>query len=238
MAANAVTAGGSASALPATYADAASADVRLEKLTKRFDEVVAVDAIDLAIPRGSFFALLGPSGCGKTTTLRAIAGLERPVSGEILIGGTPVFSSSPKVNVPAERRELSMVFQSYAIWPHMTVFDNVAYGLRVRKRPDAEVTARVQEALDLVLGQTDLAGGLPVASLSCTVGLEIYLWHDVIRRANASLGPHQQTCCQDLIISVKYKLAVLHKLLQQVQIEIGKLHSNYIWQVADVDQLL
>jgi ABC-type Fe3+/spermidine/putrescine transport system ATPase subunit len=94
--------------------------------------------------------LLGPSGCGKTTTLRAIAGLERPSEGEIRIGGTPVFSSSPGVNVPAERRGLSMVFQSYAIWPHMTVFDNVAYGLRVRRRPEGEVASRVREALDLV----------------------------------------------------------------------------------------
>jgi len=94
--------------------------------------------------------LLGPSGCGKTTTLRAIAGLERPTSGEIRIGGRPVFSSSPRVNVPAERRGLSMVFQSYAIWPHMSVFDNVAYGLRVRKRPEPEVAARVRDALDLV----------------------------------------------------------------------------------------
>ncbi|TME89986.1 MAG: ABC transporter ATP-binding protein, partial [Chloroflexi bacterium] len=89
-------------------------------------------------------------GCGKTTTLRAIAGLEKPTSGEIRIGGAPVFSSSPSVNIAAERRGLSMVFQSYAIWPHMSVFDNVAYGLRVRKRPEAEVTARVREALELV----------------------------------------------------------------------------------------
>src|SRR5207245_6369910 len=99
---------------------------------------------------GGHLTRLGPSGCGKTTTLRAIAGLEKPTSGEIRIGGAPVFSSSPSVNIPAERRGLSMVFQSYAIWPHMSVFDNVAYGLRVRKRPEAEVTARVREALELV----------------------------------------------------------------------------------------
>ncbi len=126
----------------------ASIDVR--DLVVRYGTVEAVRGVTFTVAAGEHLTLLGPSGCGKTTTLRAIAGLERPVSGEILIGGTPVFSSSPKVNVPAERRELSMVFQSYAIWPHMTVFDNVAYGLRVRKRPAEEVTARVREALELV----------------------------------------------------------------------------------------
>ena len=89
--------------------------------------------VTFTVGAGEHLTLLGPSGCGKTTTLRAIAGLERPTSGEIRIGGSPVFSSSPSVNVPAERRGLSMVFQSYAIWPHMSVFDNVAYGLRVRE---------------------------------------------------------------------------------------------------------
>jgi len=126
----------------------ASIDVR--DLVVRYGAIVAVRGVTFTVAAGEHLTLLGPSGCGKTTTLRAIAGLERPTSGEIRISGSPVFSSSPNVNIPAERRGLSMVFQSYAIWPHMTVFDNVAYGLRVRKRPAAEVTARVQEALDLV----------------------------------------------------------------------------------------
>ena len=126
------------------------ASIEVRDLVVRYGSVVAVRGVTFTVGAGEHLTLLGPSGCGKTTTLRAIAGLERPASGEILIGGSPVFSSSPNVNVPAERRELSMVFQSYAIWPHMTVFDNVAYGLRVRRRPDAEVTARVREALDLV----------------------------------------------------------------------------------------
>ncbi|MGC2436598.1 MAG: ATP-binding cassette domain-containing protein, partial [Pseudolabrys sp.] len=89
---------------------------------------------------GEQLTLLGPSGCGKTTTLRAVAGLEQPTVGEISIDGVPVFSSAHKINIPAEKRGLSMVFQSYAIWPHMTVFDNVAYGLRVRKTSAAEIT--------------------------------------------------------------------------------------------------
>jgi ABC-type Fe3+/spermidine/putrescine transport system ATPase subunit len=126
------------------------ASIEVRDLVVRYGEVAAVRGVSFDVGAGEHLTLLGPSGCGKTTTLRAIAGLERPQSGEIRIGGRPVFSSSARVNVPAEARGLSMVFQSYAIWPHMSVFDNVAYGLRVRRRPAAEVTARVREALDLV----------------------------------------------------------------------------------------
>jgi ABC-type Fe3+/spermidine/putrescine transport system ATPase subunit len=128
----------------------ARASIEVRDLVVRYGGVVAVRGVTFTVGAGEHLTLLGPSGCGKTTTLRAIAGLEKPASGEIRIGGAAVFSSSPAINVPAERRGLSMVFQSYAIWPHMSVFDNVAYGLRVRKRPEAEVTARVREALDLV----------------------------------------------------------------------------------------
>ena len=126
------------------------ASIEVRELVVRYGAVTAVRGVTFTVDAGEHLTLLGPSGCGKTTTLRAIAGLERPTSGEIRIGGQAVFSSSPGVNVPAERRGLSMVFQSYAIWPHMSVFDNVAYGLRVRKRPEAEIKARVREALDLV----------------------------------------------------------------------------------------
>jgi ABC-type Fe3+/spermidine/putrescine transport system ATPase subunit len=94
--------------------------------------------------------LLGPSGCGKTTTLRAVAGLETPSSGSIRLNGNTVYSAAERRNVPAEKRGVSMVFQSYAIWPHMTVFDNVAYGLRVRKLPQGEVRANVRRVLELV----------------------------------------------------------------------------------------
>jgi ABC-type Fe3+/spermidine/putrescine transport system ATPase subunit len=126
------------------------ASIEVRDLVVRYGNVVAVRGVTFTVGAGEHLTLLGPSGCGKTTTLRAIAGLERPTSGEIRIGGSAVFSSSPSVNIPAERRGLSMVFQSYAIWPHMSVLDNVAYGLRVRKRPEAEVARRVREALDLV----------------------------------------------------------------------------------------
>jgi ABC-type Fe3+/spermidine/putrescine transport system ATPase subunit len=126
------------------------ASIEVRDLVVRYGNVVAVRGVTFTVGAGEHLTLLGPSGCGKTTTLRAIAGLERPTSGEIRIGDSAVFSSSPSVNIPAERRGLSMVFQSYAIWPHMSVFDNVAYGLRVRKRPESEVATRVREALDLV----------------------------------------------------------------------------------------
>ena len=129
----------------------ARASIEVRDLVVRYGSVVAVRGVTFTVAAGEHLTLLGPSGCGKTTTLRAIAGLEKPTAGEIRIGGAPVFSSSsPAVNIPAERRGLSMVFQSYAIWPHMSVFDNVAYGLRVRKLPASEVTAKVREALELV----------------------------------------------------------------------------------------
>src|SRR5215470_1096627 len=129
-------------------ADAAAIEVR--DLVVRYGRVTAVAGVTFAVGAGEHVTLLGPSGCGKTTTLRAIAGLEHPAAGEIRIGGAAVYDGRTRVNVPPERRGLSMVFQSYAIWPHMTVFDNVAYGLRVRRLPAAEVAERVRWALELV----------------------------------------------------------------------------------------
>jgi ABC-type Fe3+/spermidine/putrescine transport system ATPase subunit len=124
--------------------------IEVRDLVVRYADVAAVDGVSFSVSRGEHVTLLGPSGCGKTTTLRAIAGLETPSSGSIRIGGQTVFSAAERRNVPAEKRGISMVFQSYAVWPHMTVFDNVAYGLRVRKLPRAEVSAQVERALDLV----------------------------------------------------------------------------------------
>jgi iron(III) transport system ATP-binding protein len=115
-----------------------------------YGAVVAVKGVNFSVPRGEHLTLLGPSGCGKTTTLRAIAGLEQPRAGEIRIGGQVMYSSAAHLNVPAEKRGVSMVFQSYAIWPHMTVFDNVAYGLRVRRASKKDIADKVRWALDLV----------------------------------------------------------------------------------------
>jgi spermidine/putrescine transport system ATP-binding protein len=143
---------------PTEKAGTAVADVRLEKLTKRFDDVVAVDAIDLEIPRGSFFALLGPSGCGKTTTLRMIGGFEEPTSGSIMLGDRDV---SP---LPPHKRDVNTVFQSYALFPHLTIFENVAFGLRRRRIRGDELRRRANEMLELVgLGHV---GGRKPAQLS------------------------------------------------------------------------
>ena len=107
------------------------AQVKLKGLTRRFGSAVAVDGVSLTIPHGQLVSLLGPSGCGKTTTLRLIAGFLEPSAGEIVVGGRVV--SSPARTEPPERRNMSMIFQSYALWPHMTAAENVAYGLNIRK---------------------------------------------------------------------------------------------------------
>src|SRR5690606_3366492 len=117
-------------------------------------EMVAVDDLDLTLERGEFVCLLGPSGCGKTTTLRSIAGLETPTSGTIEISGQVVYSSETQTYAPPERRGLGMVFQSYAVWPHMTVAQNVAFPLRhgtgkaSRQRKD-EIGERVMRMLEI-----------------------------------------------------------------------------------------
>jgi spermidine/putrescine transport system ATP-binding protein len=122
----------------------ARGEIELSKLTKQFVEVTAVDGIDLHIPGGEFFSLLGPSGCGKTTTLRMIAGFEQPTSGEILLDGTDV------AYTPPHQRNVNTVFQNYALFPHLNVYDNIAYGLKRAKRPKAEIRERVGRALELV----------------------------------------------------------------------------------------
>src|SRR5215213_5449326 len=140
--------------------------IEVEKLEIFYGDVPAVRGVSFSVEPGEQLTLLGPSGCGKTTTLRAIAGLEQPSAGEIRIGGAPVYSSARRINIPAEKRGLSMVFQSYAIWPHMTVFENVAYGLRVRRESSAAIAEKVERALDMVQmrafaqrGASQLSGG-------------------------------------------------------------------------------
>jgi len=131
-------------------ASVAEPHIEVEDLVVHYGDVMAVKGVSFSVRRGEHLTLLGPSGCGKTTTLRAIAGLEQPSAGVIRIGGEIVYASSPRIQVPTEKRGVSMVFQSYAIWPHMTVFDNVAYGLRVRRIGKREMAEKVRWALDLV----------------------------------------------------------------------------------------
>jgi iron(III) transport system ATP-binding protein len=124
--------------------------VTLSGVGRQFGALKAVDSVDLAVEHGEFVTLLGPSGCGKTTTLRMVAGLEQNDSGAITIGGRVVSDAAANLFVPPDQRKLGMVFQSYAIWPHMTVFDNVAYPLSVRHVAKAEIRAKVTAALKLV----------------------------------------------------------------------------------------
>src|ERR1700730_8819582 len=119
-----------------------AADVRLERVEKSFDgKTRVVDRVDLVVHPGEFFALLGPSGCGKTTTLRMIAGFEIPDGGHIRVGGEDV------TDMPVHRRDMGMIFQSYALFPHRTVAENVAFGLRMREVPRPEIGARVKPGL-------------------------------------------------------------------------------------------
>ncbi len=129
---------------PTTITQLQTSPLRLENVTKHFGAVVAVDHVSLDIPRGAFTTLLGPSGCGKTTLLRIIAGFYEPDEGHIFLDDKCIDQ------VPTHLRGTAMVFQDYALWPHMTVFDNIAYGLRMNKTPHNEIDQRVREVMQLV----------------------------------------------------------------------------------------
>jgi len=140
--------------------------LEFREVFKRFGTVGAVDRVSFSIQSGEIFTLLGPSGCGKTTTLRLIAGLEEPDDGEILVNNTTVAAPRRNIWVAPDKRELGMVFQSYAIWPHLTVFENVAFPLRVRRESSDVIRQRVNQVLENVglaglaeRGATQLSGG-------------------------------------------------------------------------------
>ncbi|HEY7744171.1 MAG TPA: ABC transporter ATP-binding protein, partial [Burkholderiales bacterium] len=142
--------------------------IRIRGVSKRYATegkiITALEDVDLTIAANQIFTLLGPSGCGKTTLLRCIVGLEAPDSGEISIGGQTVWSKARNVNVPPEKRGLGMVFQTYAIWPHLNVFDNVAYPLQVRKTAKDVIRERVEKTLRFV--QLEGFGERPATKLS------------------------------------------------------------------------
>jgi len=131
--------------------------IKIKSLFKKFGSVVAVNQIWLEVKKGEILTLLGPSGCGKTTTLRCIAGLERPDEGDVIIDGKQMFSQG---FIPPSKREIGMVFQNYAVWPHMRVFDNIAYGLKLQKLPKHVIKEKVTEILESV-GLAGLGGRYP-----------------------------------------------------------------------------
>jgi iron(III) transport system ATP-binding protein len=145
---------------------AANVLLDFSNVVKRYGETAVVDQISFTVAPGEFFTLLGPSGCGKTTTLRLLAGLETPNAGEITLQGRTLAAPARDILVPIDKRNMGMVFQSYAIWPHLTVFENVAFPLRVRGESKAAIRKRVLDALEVVglggydqRGSTELSGG-------------------------------------------------------------------------------
>jgi len=128
--------------------------IKITDLTKVYGNVVALDSVNLTIEPGEFLVLLGPSGCGKTTLLRCIAGLEKPDAGEIVVGDQVVFSAERGIAVPPGKRQVGMVFQSYALWPHMAVYENIGFGLWLQKLPRKEARKQV----DMVLKDLDMPG--------------------------------------------------------------------------------
>ena len=134
--------------MPDTIGDRAACSIEIRGLGLDYGGAPVLDGVDLDVPAGSVLALLGPSGCGKSTLLRALAGLHRPRQGSIRFGGRAI--DDGRVHEPPERRDLGMVFQDYALWPHMTVGQNVAFPLQMRKVPKAGRAQRVEEALELV----------------------------------------------------------------------------------------
>ncbi len=163
-----------------------TAGLIVEDLAKEFaaqrERVAAVRGVSFSVEEGAFYTLLGPSGCGKTTTLRCIAGLERPDRGRISIAGAVVSSTAPSTFVPPDRRDIGMVFQSYAIWPHLTVFENAAFPLRVRRprTPRKELERMVHEALATV--QLDALAGRNATQLSGGQQQRLALARALVRR--------------------------------------------------------
>jgi len=172
-------------------------EIEVSNLEIRYGSATAVHSVSFTVRQGDQLTLLGPSGCGKTTTLRAIAGLERPSAGIIRIGGETMYDGARGIHVPAERRGLSMVFQSYAIWPHMSVFDNVAYGLNVRRVPAAQVKEKVHRALDLVKmgafadrNASQLSGGQQqrvAVARACAFSPKVLLFDEPLSNLDAKL---------------------------------------------------
>ncbi|MEM1679191.1 MAG: ABC transporter ATP-binding protein [Ignisphaera sp.] len=197
--------------------------VELECISKRFGSTIAVDNVSLSVNLGEIFSLLGPSGCGKTTTLRIIAGLVKPDSGRVYIGGNDV------TDIPTEKRNVGMVFQNYALWPHMTVYDNIAFGLKLRRLPQEEIRRRVKEVLALVKLEgfenrypTQLSGGQQQrVSLARALALnpEVILLDEPLSNLDAKLREELRYELRTLLKSLKItSVYVTHDQLEALTI--------------------
>ena len=130
-------------------------EIKLENITKRWGKFFGVDNVSLDIPNNSFITLLGPSGCGKTTILRMIAGLETPTEGRITIGDKVVFDSNAGINIPANKRKVGFLFQNYALWPNMTVYENISFGLKNINEELPVVDVEAKRASDMIRALTN-----------------------------------------------------------------------------------
>ena len=199
--------------------------LRVDELRKRFGDVEVLKGVSLTLGRGEVVALLGPSGSGKTTILRAVAGLERPDGGQITVNDQVVYDGERRMEVPAEQRGLGLVFQSYALWPHKTVFENVAYGLKLRRVPAAEIRQRVEDVLArLNLGQLaaryphQLSGGQQqrvALARALVYNPPIILLDEPLSNLDAKLREEARAWLRELIL--RLQLSALYVTHDQVE---------------------
>src|SRR6266508_2864953 len=201
------------------------AELTVDNLHLQYGDNLILKGVSLTLNRGEVVSLLGPSGSGKTTLLRAVAGLEAPSKGTIRIGDKAVFDGASRVDIPAEGRNLGLVFQSYALWPHKTVFDNVAYALRLRKIKSAEIAARVQKALEqLSLGHLaerfphQLSGGQQqrvALARALVYNPPIILLDEPLSNLDAKLREEARAWFRELIL--KLQLSALYVTHDQIE---------------------
>jgi ABC-type spermidine/putrescine transport systems, ATPase components len=205
------------------------AELTVENLHLRLGGNEILKGVSMGLERGQVVALLGPSGSGKTTLPRAVAGLEQPYAGRITLGGKPVFDADARVDLPAERRSLGLVFQSYALWPHKTVFDNVAYGLKLRGVSREEMRERVQAALNQIgLGQHaeryphQLSGGQQqrvALARALVYKPPVILLDEPLSNLDAKLREEARAWMRELIVTLHHSaLCVTHDQVEAMAI--------------------